>query len=73
MEIPPPLPLHNIPPPLPNANKIAGYVFYVGLSLITAMFCLGMQNRDYQAFEKLAYLIVGALVGALKLQTNSNN
>ena len=73
MEIPPSLPLRKIPPPLPHANKIAGYVFYIGLSLIIAMFSLGMQNRDYQAFEKLAYLIVGALVGALKLQTTSSN
>ena len=65
----------EIPPPLPPraAGKIITYLFWLAVSLIFAMFILGLQARDYQSFEKMAWLIVGAIIGALKLQTNSNN
>lgn len=64
----------QIPPPLPprEAREIIKYLFWLAGALIFAMFVLNLQGRDYQSFEKMAWLIVGAIIGALKLQTNSN-
>ena len=65
----------QLPPPLPSrqARETLKYCFYLAISLIFAMFVLNLQNRDYSSFENMAWLIVGAIIGALKLQTNSNN
>ena len=64
----------QIPSPLPprERREITKYVFWVAMGLIFAMLVLGLQNRDYQSFEKMAWLLVGALVGALKLQSNTD-
>ena len=64
----------QIPPPLPprERREITKYVFLVAISLIFAMLVLGLQDRDYQSFEKMALLLVGALIGALKLQSNTD-
>ena len=65
----------KIPPPLPpkEAREITKYLFYLAMASISGMVVLGLQDRDYQAFEKMAWLIVGLIGGALKLQTNSTN
>ena len=65
----------QIPPPLPSreGREVLKYCFWLSLALIFAMFILNLQDRDYQAFEKMAWLILGGIIGALKLQTNSNN
>jgi hypothetical protein len=64
----------QIPPPLPPRQAREGlkYCFWLSSALIFAMFILGLQNRDYQSFEKMAWLIIGGIVGALKLQSSSN-
>lgn len=60
----------QIPPPLPprEGQEVLKYCFWLELALITAMFILNLQNRDYQGFEKMAWAILGAIIGALKLQ-----
>lgn|GEM_PF-3426894 len=65
MQIPPPL------PPRQSREIVTGFLWITGV-LIVAMFIFGLQGRDYQAFEKMAWAIVGALFGALKLQPSSN-
>lgn len=65
----------EIPPPLPGvaANHILKYSFWLSLALITAMFLITLQRLEYpQSFENLAFMLVGGIIGALKLQTGSD-
>lgn len=61
----------EIPPPLSNreARQILQYLFWLVLTLIIAIFVLSLQGREYpEIFKDMAWLIVGAIIGALKLQ-----
>ena len=65
----------KIPPPLPDREglQILKYCFWLAFSLIIAMFLLTLQGREYPAFfEITGATIIGAIVGALKLQSNSH-
>jgi hypothetical protein len=61
--------------PREKANQIVIYLLCgLSFSIIAGMFMLTSQGREYpQSFENIVMLIIGGILGALKLQTHSNN
>jgi hypothetical protein len=53
-------------------EQLLVYLCLLAISLVFAMFVLGLQGREnsgvYASFDRLAFLIVGGILGALKLQ-----
>jgi hypothetical protein len=61
----------EIPPPLPKKVSIetVKYCFWLALFLISAMSVITIQGQEYPPFfETTAGVIIGAIIGALKLQ-----
>lgn len=58
-----------------KANQILLYILCgLALAIIAGMFNLTAQEREYPpAFENFVMLILGGIVGALKLQNSNNN
>jgi hypothetical protein len=53
-------------------EKLLLYLCLLGISLVFGMFVLGLQGREdsavFTSFDRLAFLIIGGILGALKLQ-----